>query len=129
MVECEPNDSAAGKILHIFRLLVHDKKNQPLPEDQVSQKSMRHKLVLWHTKQLPKDQFLLKQHKHRRPVSKAMGPGRRCGGRQIACITVGRCCYHRPHCRRFGLLRNTLRAPHEHKFLPFESFTNHVGES
>ncbi|MDE2274041.1 MAG: DUF5062 family protein, partial [Gammaproteobacteria bacterium] len=33
----EPTDSASEKILYIYRLLVHDKLMQPLPEDQVSQ--------------------------------------------------------------------------------------------
>ncbi len=56
----EPTDSATAKIEYIYRLLVHDKVIQPLPEDQVSQKSMRHKLALWHAKQLPKDHPLLK---------------------------------------------------------------------
>ncbi len=59
-VEFEPTDSAADKILYIYRLLIHDKKIQALPEDQVSQKSMRHKLAIWHAKQLPKDHPLLK---------------------------------------------------------------------
>lgn len=56
----EATDSQSEKILYIYRLLVHDKKLQPLPEDQVSQKSMRHKLALWISKQLPKDHPLLK---------------------------------------------------------------------
>lgn len=56
----EPTDSATAKIEYIYRLLVHDKIIQPLPEDQVSQKSMRHKLALWYSKQLPKDHPLLK---------------------------------------------------------------------
>lgn len=59
-VEFEPTDSAKEKIEYIYRLLVHDKIIQALPEDQVSQKSMRHKLALWHAKQLPKDDPLLK---------------------------------------------------------------------
>ncbi len=59
-VEWEPTDSASEKILYIYRLLVHDKVIQPLPEDQVSQKSMRHKLALWYSKQLPKDHPLLR---------------------------------------------------------------------
>lgn len=59
-VEWEPTDSAQEKIEYIYRLLVHDKKIQPLPEEQVSQKSMRHKLALWIAKQLPKDHPLLK---------------------------------------------------------------------
>ena len=56
----EPTDSAAEKILYIYRLLVHDKLIQPLPEDQVSQQSMRHKLAIWYSKQLPSDHPLLK---------------------------------------------------------------------
>ncbi len=56
----EPTDSASEKILFIYRLLVHDKVIQPLPEDQVSQQSMRHKLAIWYSKQLPKEHPLLK---------------------------------------------------------------------
>lgn len=56
----EPTDSASEKILFIYRLLVHDKLIQPLPEDQVSQQSMRHKLAIWYSKQLPQDDPLLK---------------------------------------------------------------------
>ena len=56
----EPTDSASEKILFLYRLLVHDKLIQPLPEDQVSQQSMRHKLAIWYSKQLPKDHPLLK---------------------------------------------------------------------
>lgn len=59
-VEWEATDSASEKILYIYRLLVHDKKMQPLPEDQVSLKTMKHKLALWYAKQLPKDHPLLK---------------------------------------------------------------------
>lgn len=55
----EPTDSASEKLLYVYRLLVHDKKIQPLPEDQVSQQSMRHKLALWYAHQLPKDHPLL----------------------------------------------------------------------
>ena len=56
----EPTDSASEKILYIYRLLVHDKIIQALPEDQVSQQSMRHKLAIWYSKQLPQDHPLLK---------------------------------------------------------------------
>ena len=56
----EPTDSASEKILFIYRLLVNDKLIQPLPEDQVSQQSMRHKLAIWYSKQLPEDHPLLK---------------------------------------------------------------------
>ena len=47
VVEFEPTDSANEKVEYIYRLLVHDKVMQPIPEDQVSQKSMRHKLAIW----------------------------------------------------------------------------------
>ena len=50
VVEFEATDSAAEKIEYIYRLLVHDKVIQPMPEDQVSQKSMRHKLAIWASK-------------------------------------------------------------------------------
>ena len=56
----EKTDSASERILFIYRLLVHDKVIQPLPEDQVSQSSIRHKLAIWYSKQLPKDHPLLK---------------------------------------------------------------------
>lgn len=59
-VEFEPTDSQSDKILYLYRLLVHDNLIQPLPEDQVSQKSMRHKLAMWYAKQLPKDHPLVK---------------------------------------------------------------------
>ncbi len=56
----EATDSANDKIVFLYRLLVHDKLIQPLPEDQVAQKTMRHKLAIWLSKQLPKDHPLLK---------------------------------------------------------------------
>ncbi|HEC12851.1 MAG TPA: DUF5062 family protein [Acidiferrobacteraceae bacterium] len=49
-VEFEPTDSAHEKIEYIYRLLVHDKLIHPIPEDQISQKSMRHKLAIWASK-------------------------------------------------------------------------------
>ncbi len=55
----EPTDSANDKVLYIYRLLVHDKIIQPIPETQVSQPTMRHKLALWYAKQLPKGHPLL----------------------------------------------------------------------
>jgi hypothetical protein len=55
----EPTDSANEKILYIYRLLVHDKLIQPLPEDQVSQQTMRHRLALWYARQLPEGHALL----------------------------------------------------------------------
>ena len=60
VVEFEPTDSANEKIEYIYRLLVHDKIIQPLPEEQVSQKAMRHRLAIWISRQLPKDHPLLK---------------------------------------------------------------------
>ncbi len=56
----EPTDSQAERILYIYRLLVHDKVIQPMPEEQVSQKAMRHRLALWYARSLPKDHPLLK---------------------------------------------------------------------
>lgn len=50
VVKFEPTDSANEKIQYIYRLLVHDKVIQSLPEDQVSQKSMKHKLAIWASK-------------------------------------------------------------------------------
>jgi hypothetical protein len=50
VVEFEPTDSASDKLLYIYRLLAHDKVIQPIPEDQVSQKSIRHKLAIWASK-------------------------------------------------------------------------------
>ena len=50
VVEFEPTDSANEKIQYIYRLLVHDKVIQPIPEDQISQKSMKHKLAIWASK-------------------------------------------------------------------------------
>jgi len=50
-VEWEATDSAAEKLEYIYRLLVHDGLIQPLPEDQVSQESIRHKLAIWASKQ------------------------------------------------------------------------------
>jgi hypothetical protein len=59
VVEFEATDSASEKLLYIYRLLVHDKVMTPLPEEQVAEKTMRHKLSLWYAKQLPKDHPLL----------------------------------------------------------------------
>lgn len=59
-VEFEATDSVSEKALYIYRLLVHDKLIAPMPEEQVSQKSVRHRLALWHAGQLPKDHPLRK---------------------------------------------------------------------
>ncbi len=58
-VKFEASDSAQEKVEYIYRLLVRDKLIQPLPETQVSQQSMRHKLALWILKKLPKDHPLV----------------------------------------------------------------------
>ena len=50
-VEFEATDSAHDKLEYIYRLLVHDKLLQPLPEAQVSQQTIRHKLAIWASKQ------------------------------------------------------------------------------
>ena len=50
VVEFEPTDSATEKIEYIYRLLVHDKIIQPLPQDQISQLAMRHKIAIWASK-------------------------------------------------------------------------------
>lgn len=44
----EPTDSASAKALYVYRLLVHDKLIAPMPEDQVSDKSVRHRLAMWY---------------------------------------------------------------------------------
>jgi hypothetical protein len=59
-VEFEPTDSASQKLLYVYRLLVHDKMLQPLPEDQVGEAALRHKLAIWYARQLPEDHPLLR---------------------------------------------------------------------
>jgi len=59
VVKFEPTDSASEKLLYIYRLLVHDKVIQPMPEEQVAEKTLRHRITLWYAKQLPKDHPLL----------------------------------------------------------------------
>ena len=55
----EKTDSASAKLLYVYRLLVHDKLIAPLPEEQVSEKAMRHRLAKWYASQLPTDHPLL----------------------------------------------------------------------
>ena len=50
VVEFEATDSANDKIEYIYRLLVHDKLIQPVPQDQISILTMRHKLAIWASK-------------------------------------------------------------------------------
>lgn len=59
VVQFEVNDSAADKALYVYRLLVHDKLIAPMPEEQVSEKSIRHRLATWHAGKLPKGHPLL----------------------------------------------------------------------
>jgi len=47
-VEFEPTDSASDKALYVYRLLVHDKIITPMPEDQVGEKTVRHRLASWY---------------------------------------------------------------------------------
>src|ERR1700689_4256481 len=58
-VEFEATDSASAKALYVYRLLVHDKKIAPMPEEQVGEKSIRHRLATWYAHQLPKGHPLL----------------------------------------------------------------------
>jgi hypothetical protein len=50
VVEFEATDSSTEKIEYIYRLLVHDKVIQPVPQDQISQLTMKHKLAIWASK-------------------------------------------------------------------------------
>ncbi len=50
VVEFEATDSSSEKIEYIYRLLVHDKVIQPIPQDQISQVTMKHKLAIWASK-------------------------------------------------------------------------------
>lgn len=58
-VEFEPTDSASSKALYIYRLLVHDRVISPMPEDQVGEKTIRHRLAAWYAHQLPECHPLL----------------------------------------------------------------------
>ncbi|HEY4339585.1 MAG TPA: DUF5062 family protein [Steroidobacteraceae bacterium] len=58
-VEFEATDSASDKALYVYRLLVHDKIISPLPEDQVSEKTIRHRLAAWYAHKLPDGHPLL----------------------------------------------------------------------
>jgi hypothetical protein len=58
-VEFEATDSASDKALYVYRLLVHDKRIAPMPEDQISEKAIRHRLATWYAHQLPEGHPLL----------------------------------------------------------------------
>jgi len=56
----ESTDSANDKALYIYRLLVHDSLISPMPEEQVSEKAIRHRLAAWYAHQLPEGHPLLR---------------------------------------------------------------------
>jgi hypothetical protein len=58
-VEFESTDSASAKALYVYRLLVHDKMIVPMPEEQIGEKTIRHRLATWYAHQLPKGHPLL----------------------------------------------------------------------
>jgi hypothetical protein len=58
-VEFEATDSASAKALYVYRLLVHDKLISPMPEEQVAEKTIRHRLATWYAHSLPKGHALL----------------------------------------------------------------------
>ena len=58
-VEFEATDSASDKALYVYRLLVHDKVIAPMPEDQLGDKTIRHRLAAWYAHQLPAGHPLL----------------------------------------------------------------------
>ena len=55
----EASDSVNERAMYIYRLLVHDKVIAPMPEGQVSQKTVKHRISMWHARSLPKDDPLL----------------------------------------------------------------------
>jgi hypothetical protein len=55
----EEGDSVNERAMYIYRLLVHDKIIAPMPELQVSQKSVKRRLALWHAGALLKGHPLL----------------------------------------------------------------------
>lgn len=54
-----PADSAKDKVECLYRLLVNDKLIVPLPLEQETGPNMKHLLVSWISRQLPKDHPLL----------------------------------------------------------------------
>jgi|TARA_Y100000310_G_scaffold340624_1_gene437103 hypothetical protein len=60
VAQFEPTDSAKSKIEYIYRLLVHDQLVQPLAKGQEDEPNMKHKLVLWISRNLPEDHPLVK---------------------------------------------------------------------
>jgi len=56
----EETDGHNLKIEYVYRLLVHDKRIQPLAKGKEDMPGMRHKLAIWISKNLPADHPLLK---------------------------------------------------------------------
>ncbi|WP_163933998.1 DUF5062 family protein [Paraferrimonas sp. SM1919] len=54
-----PGASEKDKVEASYRMLVADKRITPLPPQKETGPEMRHRLVLWLTKQLPEDHPLL----------------------------------------------------------------------
>ena len=53
-------NAAKEKVESLYRLLVNDKLIHPLANDQEDLQSMKHKLAIWISKQLPENHPLLK---------------------------------------------------------------------
>lgn len=60
VVQFDATDSHDLKIQYAYRLLVHDKKISPIPNEQISLPSIKHRLAMWVTHELPKGHELLK---------------------------------------------------------------------
>ena len=58
-VEFELTDSASGKALCVYRLLVRDRVVSPMSEDQVGEKTIRYRLATGYAHQLPEGHPLL----------------------------------------------------------------------
>lgn len=54
------SDSSKLKVESLYRLLVHDKLITPLPQDKEDLASLKRRLVVWISHQLPPDHELLK---------------------------------------------------------------------
>ena len=59
IVEFEATDSHNLKIEYAYRLLIHDKKIIPLPNNQLTLPNMKHRLAKWISHKLPSDHTLL----------------------------------------------------------------------
>ncbi len=59
VVEFDTTDSHSIKVQYAYRLLLHDKKISPIPNEQISLPAIKHRLAMWVTHELPKDHELL----------------------------------------------------------------------